>query len=318
MAALELGSAGIALTIDPVRGADILSLVHRRTGVDVLFRTPWREHADAVCAGRTPASLDPDAVWLEHYRGGWQTLFPNAGPARSVCGAPVPFHGEASVVPWEVDSVSPDAAALHVDLFSVPVRIERTVRLAGATATVEDRLLNLSGAGLDVDYVQHPAFGGEFLSGDVWIDTGARRFTSDPGPTTDAVSTGCGYAWPLGPDRLGDTLRGGLPADGSAGSVFGWLDDFSEHRASIVNRDLGLAADLAWDGERLPYAWFWQELNATATFPWYQRARVVAIEPASTTTSGPGRRSTLRLDPGEDVTLTMSISLEDGMDDGRA
>ncbi|MFE4468117.1 hypothetical protein ACFRFH_04795 [Leifsonia sp. NPDC056824] len=289
MATLELGSADIAVTIDPDRGADILSLVHRPTGVDVLFRTPWREHADAVCAGRTPASLDPDAVWLEHYRGGWQTLFPNAGPARSVCGAPVPFHGEASVVPWEVDSVSADAATLHVDLFSVPVRIERTVRLAGATATVEDRLLNRSGAGLDVDYVQHPAFGGEFLSGDVRIETGARRFTSDPGST-----------------------------DRSAGSVFGWLHDFSEHRASIVNRDLGLAAHVAWDGERLPYAWFWQELNATATFPWYQRARVVAIEPASTTTSGPGRRSTLRLDPGADVTLTMSISLEDGMDDGRA
>lgn len=317
MATLELGGDDIALTIDPGRGADILSLVHRRTGVDVLFRTPWREHADAVCAGRTPSTLDPDAVWLEHYRGGWQTLFPNAGPARSVCGAPVPFHGEASAVPWEVDAVSRDAASLHVDLFSVPVSIERTVRLAGPTATVEDRLLNRSGAGLDVDYVQHPAFGGEFLAGDVRIDAGARRFTSDPGSATDAAP-GSEHAWPWASGEEGDILLGSLPADGSSRSVFGWLDDFSEHRASIVNRDLGLAAHLAWDGEHLPYAWFWQESNATATFPWYKRARVVAIEPASTTTSGPTRRSVLCLAPHADITLTMSISLDDGMDDGRA
>lgn len=317
MATLELAGDGIALTVDPGHGADILSLVHRRTGLDVLFRTPWREHADAVCAGRTPSSLDPDAVWLEHYRGGWQTLFPNAGPARPVCGAPVPFHGEASAVPWEVDAVCPESASLHVDLFSVPVRIVRVLRVAGSTATVEDRLLNRSEAGLDVDYVQHPAFGGEFLAGDVRIETGARRFTSDPESTTD-VAAGSEHAWPWATGRARDILLRRLPRQGSEQSVFGWLDGFAEHRASIVNRDLGLAAHLAWDGTHLPYAWFWQELNATAAFPWYKRARVVAIEPASTTTSGPARRSVLRLAPHAEVTLTMSISLDDGMDDGRA
>jgi hypothetical protein len=317
METLELLTDDIAMSIDPGRGADVLSLVHRRTGVDVLFRTPWRERADAVRAGRTPSSLDPDAAWLEHYRGGWQTLFPNAGPARSVCGAPVPFHGEASVVPWEVDDKSQTAASLHVELFSVPVRIERTVWLEGPKVTVVDVLHNGSTAELDMDYVQHPAFGGEFLAGNVRIETGASRFTSDPGFTTDAPS-GSEALWPWASRPGTDSLVHGLPAEGSVQQVFGWLDDFSEHRASIINRDLGFAAHVEWDGEHLPYAWFWQELNATAAFPWYKRARVVAIEPASTQTSGPARRSVLRLRPGAQATLSMSISLEDWTHDGRA
>lgn len=315
MQALELASDEIAVSIDPGRGADVLSLVHRRTGVDVLFRTPWRERADALRGGQTPSTIDPDAVWLEHYRGGWQTLFPNAGEARSVCGAAVPFHGEASVVPWEVVEVSLTSAELGVDLFTVPVRIERTVRLDGPTVSILDRLCNRSDAVLQVDYVQHPAFGGEFLAGDCRIETGARRFTSDPGSVTD-IPRGSEHAWPWasGPGR--DILLRCLPAEGRPQSVFGWLDDFTEHRASIVNRDLGFAANIEWDGEHLPYAWFWQELNATAEFPWYKRARVVAIEPASTQTSGAARRSALTLAPGADVTLSMSISLDDWTDHG--
>jgi hypothetical protein len=317
MRTLELVSDDIAVTIDPGRGADVLSLVHRRTGVDVLFRTPWRERADALRAGRTPSTIDPDAVWLEHYRGGWQTLFPNAGPARSVCGAPVPFHGEASVVPWEVDDVSPSAASCHVDLFSVPVHIERTIRIDGPKMTIDDRLRNRSSVDLEVDYVQHPAFGAEFLAGDCRIETGARRFTGDPGSATNGpAGTGHPSLWEPSPGR--DTLQRRLPPDGAAERVFGWLDEFREHHASIANLDLGFAAHIEWDGEHLPYAWFWQELNATPEFPWFERARVVAIEPASTQTSGPARRSVLRLEPHADVTLSMSISLEDRTDDGRA
>ena len=38
-------------------------------------------------------------AWLDHYGGGWQELFPNAGAACTVDGRPHPFHGEASVVP---------------------------------------------------------------------------------------------------------------------------------------------------------------------------------------------------------------------------
>ena len=305
-----LSTDDISVTIDPGRGADILSLIDRHSGLDVLFHTPWREHADAIRAGARPTSFDAKAGWLEQYRGGWQTLFPTGGEARSLHGAPLGVLGEASVAAWVVDSETNNTASLHLSLFSVPIRIDRVVTLDGSTVRVVDTLKNASSADLEIDYSQHPAFGGAFLDGPCRIETGARRFTSDA-DTTSIANPGSDYAWPfaLSPDGETVDLRQ-ISAPGASRELFGWLHDFTEPWASITNDALGLTARIEWDDAHLPYAWVWQELNASKTFPWFERARAVAIEPASMQTSGPDRRSLLRLAPWAETTIALSITLE--------
>ena len=312
MRLLELSSDGISVTIDPGRGADVLSLIDRRTGIDVLFRTPWREHADAVRAGQRPSTYDPAAGWMEQYRGGWQTLCPNAGDPRSVHGAPVAFHGEASVVSWNVDRASSDSVNLHVELFSVPVRIDRSVEVGGACVRMVDTLTNLSPVPLEFDYSNHPALGGVFLQGDCRIATGAARFTSDPESAT-AIESNSTHTWPWAVGITGERIDlRRIPQAGEAREVFGWLDEFSSPWASVTNLDLGLTVRLEWDDEHLPYAWMWQELNASEQFPWYRRARALAIEPSSTQTSGPNRRSALQIGPHDRVRLPIEISFREG------
>ncbi|MBU3068056.1 DUF4432 family protein [Nocardia sp. NEAU-G5] len=308
---LDLTSPDLQVSIDPGRGADVLSLVHRRTGVDALFRTPWRERADAVRDGQRPSTYDPVAGWLEQYRGGWQTLCPNAGDPRSVHGAPVAFHGEASVVPWRVDEASTGSARLQVELFSIPVRIDRVIELQGPRLHLADTLTNLSDIDLEFDYSSHPALGGPFLDGDCRLDTGARRFTSDPERET-AIDSGSEHRWPEAITTSGERvdLRR-IPPRGSSREVFGWLHDFTEHWVSVTNLDLGLTVRLDWDGTHLPYAWLWQELNATQQFPWYGRARAMAMEPASMQTSGPDRRSALHLGPRAAIEIPLSINFDD-------
>lgn len=312
MQTLDLVSPDVLVAVDPGRGADVLSLVDRRTGTDVLFRTPWRERADAVRDGQRPSTSHPVAGWLESYRGGWQTLCPSAGDPRSVHGAPVAFHGEASVVPWAVDDATATTARLSVELFSVPVRIDRTLALRGPELRLTDVLSNVGGTPLEIDYSQHPALGGAFLDGACRIETGAQRFTSDPESGTTVLEPGSEHAWPEATTVSGERLDlREVPPPGSSREVFGWLDRFAGHWASVTNLDLGLAVRIAWDGEHLPYAWLWQELNATDAFPWYRRARALAIEPSSTQTSGPARRSALRLGPRAAVDLSVSVTLED-------
>lgn len=312
METLELVNTNVSATVDPGRGADVLSLVHRRSGVDVLFSSPWRERADAVRDGQRPSTFDPVASWLEQYRGGWQTLCPNGGEPRVVHGAPVAFHGEASVVPWTVDLAATDHARLHVELFSVPVCISRSIRLDGMTVRCTDTVANLSTTPLEFDYVSHPALGGTFLAGDCEIDTGARRFTCDPGSTATIFEPGSEHRWPEARSRTGESvdLRR-VSAPGTSREVFGWLEDFSAFWASVTNTSLGLTVRIEWDGEHLPYAWLWQELNATESFPWYRRGRAVAIEPASMQTSGAFRRSALRLGAEASVDLSVSVGFED-------
>ncbi|MGW2180682.1 DUF4432 family protein [Streptomyces sp. NPDC001732] len=310
---LTLETAHLKAQVDVGRGSDVLSLIHRDSGHELLFSTPWRDRADAVRAGTRQPAASPESFsgWLEQYRGGWQTLCPNAGDPRLVAGAPVGFHGEASIVRWEVLSTTRSSARLRTELFSVPVTIDREVVLdrESAKLSVTDLLSNTSDVPLEIDCVSHPAFAGPLLDGASQIDTGARRFTADPMTPSKLVEPGSSHDWPLirTPDGSDIDLRS-VPQPGERRALLGWLSDFDTPWASITNQDLGLTVRIDWNGTHQPYAWLWQELQGTDTFPWYGRARVVAIEPASSPTGGPGRRSALRLAPRQQVSLSVSVS----------
>lgn len=309
---ITLSSGQVEAVIDPGQGADVLSLVDRRSGTDVLFRTPWRDRADGIRAGRPAANYDPVAGWFERYRGGWQTLCPNAGYPRTIHGAPVGFHGEAASVAWNASQVGDDRAQLNVELFSVPVRIERTIELDGNTLRIRDLLTNLSDTELEFDYSQHPALGGDFLAGRCRIETGASRFVADPDAPA-LMAPGSVHEWPhaVTSDGTPVDLRE-VPQPESRRTLFGWLEDFDDAGASVTNLDLGLTVRLDRDRYQLPYAWFWQELNASEDFPWYRRARALAIEPASTQTSGPARRSVLRLGPLASTEMFINVGIGNG------
>ncbi|OJV24536.1 MAG: hypothetical protein BGO26_18300 [Actinobacteria bacterium 69-20] len=313
---ITLDNGRMTVLLDVGRGADILSVMHVASGVDVMFSTPWRSRADAIRAGRTaPSTTDPTSAWLEGYRGGWQTLCPNAGPPRTVEGAPVGFHGEAALTRWDVCAADATSASLQVELYSVPVRIDRTLALRDDTAALDltDTVTNLSDTTIRFDYAQHPALAGPFLAGDCHIDTGATHFTTDPDTAGNIAAPGTTHTWPFAAADDGTTVDLRIvPSADQRRMAFGWLSDFTGgHWASVTNRDLGLTARFDWDGTHLPYAWFWQELNDMPGYPWYRRARVLAIEPASTQTSGPDRRSVLALGPDETVQLPMTFSINE-------
>ncbi len=307
---LTLRTPEVETALDPGQGADVLTLVDRASGVDVLFRSPWRERADALRNGRPGAFSDPVAGWLERYRGGWQTLCPSAGQPRRVHGAPVGFHGELASVAWVVDSATTGTARLHTELFGVPLRVERLVELHGHVLTVTDVLVNLSDTDLEFDYSQHPALAGALLEGTCRIATSASRFVADP-DTPGAVDPQQPYRWPHALSAGAPLDLSRVPAPPERRVLFGWLEGFDEAAwATVTNEELGLTVRLEWDGRLMPYAWFWQELNASEGFPWHRRARVLAIEPASMQTSGPGRRSVMRLGPHGRVSVPTSVGIK--------
>ena len=63
--------------------------------------------------------------------------------------------------------------------------------------------------------------------------------------------------------------------------IFGAVDGFDDGWCAITNEPRGVGVALHWDPSRFPHAWLWQELQATAGFPWFGRARVLGIEPAN-------------------------------------
>ena len=294
-----LRSAALEVHIWAGKGADICSLIDRRSGIDLLWHTPWTVGEPAGI----PWTGDSQTDWLARYPGGWQQLVPNAGPARVVGGVRQGYHGEAAIRPWRVLDVGADRVVLAVELFTAPVRLTRSVRLDGDTLAVEDELVNLSDEALDVRWVQHPGFGAPFVDEHCVIESGATTFVSDAEAPGSLLAADRASDWPfaVGSDGSAVDLRR-VPS--GRRSVFGALTDFESAWFSITSPTTGLVMRMDWDADVFPHAWFWQELHASAGFPWFRRAYVVAVEPANVL-PGEGavgkrvRGAAPRLDPTE-------------------
>ena len=114
--AVELSSSELAVTLLPDKGCDVLELVHRASGVDVLLKTPWTPGRRPIWA---PSSLE---AWLESYPGGWQLILPNGGDATVEHGVEWGFHGDAALVPWEIEELEPSRMVCSTSLVTAPKR----------------------------------------------------------------------------------------------------------------------------------------------------------------------------------------------------
>lgn len=299
-----LQNNALSAVIDPNRGGEVVSLRHHPSDLDVLFSTPWRRRADLMAETRAPSAFAGDqAEWLEHYRGGWQTLAPSAGPRSLISGAGVGFHGELSRVPFGVLDTTDTHVTMETELVSVPLHVTRTVSLDGETIVMDDLLTNLSGQPVLFDYVSHPAFSRELLDGDCVIELGASSFRFDGDNTRQD--------WPHATTPEGDALDlGVVPLEGSRRATFGWASDFVTGTATLRNTTRGVQARVEWDEKILDALWLWQELEATEGYPWFRRARVVALEPSSTPTTRVGGTPALTLAGGAQLRIRVSLTIE--------
>ena len=127
--AITLENDLLRVTILPDKGADIAELIHKPSGVDCLAKTPW---------GLKPPGAAPATDFLDNYEGGWQEMFPSSNDACEVRGQAIPFHGETPLLPWEVEILAEVgdeiAVRLSVQSRALPLRLERTMRLASGGA----------------------------------------------------------------------------------------------------------------------------------------------------------------------------------------
>lgn len=323
--ALVLENDWLSTTILLDQGADIHTLVYKPKGVDVLWKPPRPPREPGV--GPTPAGSSL-AVWLTHYRGGWQTIFPNFGPAAEHQGAPLDFHGEAARTAWQVDAVEVAEArasvTLGVTLLKSPFRIERQMALDAhrPVLSIRETITNDGPEAMDCMWGHHPAFGAPLLSPDSFIDTGARLIETDDGYAAPGNDLPLGQAgrWPAIANRRGEPVDlSRPPAPGSGHSRVLFLKDFENSWYAITNPVLGFGAGLVWDGRLFPYACFWQETGGVREYPFFGAAYVTAIEPNS---SYPGQGlpavihktgTHLVVGPGESRTVELKAVLYSGV-----
>ena len=312
MSHLRLKSSELELIIDATYGADILSIKTTDRHQEVLLQTPWADRAEAVIKQEQRSIyLEPQAHWMERYRGGWQIICPVAGPPRVIHGAPVGFHGESSISTWKVNNLESASARMQLDFFSLPIRIEREVSVDGNVIEITDVITNLSNLELEFDYSSHPAFGGALLEGAVSIETSAQKFHLDDEAVSPHGASGSTHDWPLINGENGKVLDlSQLPSPPTPLGVFGWLSDFGDKKwYRVKNIDTNIVFEIEWESEFLDFAWFWLEFNNNQGSPWFGNVRTFAIEPSSTQTSGKNRRSILQLRGNQATTINQKITI---------
>ncbi len=267
---IRLSSGELAVTLDPAHGGEILSVLPRTLGVDLLGHPPF---APAPPRG---GDLDEEA-WTASYRGGWQLAAPNAGPACSVAGAAHGFHGRASVDPWEVL----ESGAAHVVLAwsGHGVALRRRVEVAALTVSAELEWTAAGTRAAPLIAVEHVAVGSALLDPEVEIlaAADARELSETDGPCQPGDDV---CRWPRLRLLDGGVEEAGRWAFANARGRFAGLSGFRDGRAEIHNRARGVGVRLDWDATALPAAWLWHEVRHSGG-AWDRRAELLGFEPSA-------------------------------------
>lgn len=274
---LRIRSDRLEVSMWPGKGADIVEIVDRASGVDFMFRSPWRGRAHCLTAS---SSMER---WIERYPGGWQLLLPNGGAECVEGGVTWGYHGEAAVVPWEVTASAPDHAELETHLFSVPVHVRREIMVEDRLLRVTETVTNESDVELEVMWSHHPAFGAPFLEGGCVLSAGCREVVADDLAPGTLVAGGSRHEWPFVTSVDGERVDLRIvPPPSEPRALLAYLRDFEEGFFAICNPRLRLGIGFRWPLQIFDKAWLWQEVRSGQGWPWYRRAYVVAVEPAST------------------------------------
>lgn len=274
---LDNGALSVAMLVG--KGADIVAIHDRASGIDPLLKAPW--------GLRDPRHLLPAASglsdWILRYPGGWQAILPNFGPACVHQGIEHPMHGEAAVMPWSAEIVRQDAEAVEVSLaiklLLSPLEVVRRVCLErhARVLRIAERIANVGGERVEYMWGHHPALGAPFLSPGCRIDAGARTLVVDGDYHGPALPLPRNSRHKWGGGECAAIRR--LPPAGQPRDMVAYLLEFEQGWWAVTNPGLGVGIGLAWDAEIFPVACMWLELGATTGFPWFGRGYALAIEP---------------------------------------
>jgi hypothetical protein len=285
--AVRLSSPYMSVDVLPDKGADICSIVHRSTGVDVMWKSPLGLRA----LNRGWTSPNSEVAWLESYEGGWQEILPHSGAPETYKGVELSFHGESTLLPWRHEIMRDSGDEVVVDfsvqLYRSPFEIRRRMALSAAANCVRlnERVTNLAGEAMDFVWGHHPAYGAPFLSEHLRVFTNARTIYTDPGYDSPycRVAPGEVTEWPYARGKDGrrvDVSR--FTSQTERNFFMGYLRDFDGLPwYALVNAHLQLGIGVTWTPQAFRHLWFWQEMRASTGFPFYGRTYTAALEPHS-------------------------------------
>lgn len=242
--------------------------------------------------------LDEDR-WTESYRGGWQTVLPNAGNRCVNATGHHGFHGRASNDPWSVVAVADTEATLAWEGHGLEVK--RRIALDDGAVRVSMRITSPEGASLVS--LEHISAGLELLEPDLELSLPAGygyELSEADGPVQPPDGA------PRYPELLlldGGTERADRWSIAEPRSRLFVVAELPEGWAVIRNGARGQALAMAWDADWYRHCWVWHE-NRVSGGIWREQAEMIAVEPTTVPhslglTVAEEQGQARRIEPGE-------------------
>jgi hypothetical protein len=273
-----LESDELRIVVLPDKGAEIHRLVHRESGVDVLFHGPWGLRPP----GAPPLEGSGDDEFMWNYAGGWQELFPSVNEACTYRGRRIPFHGEVATLPWEYEVLSDGEVRFATRCRETTFALERTLRVEKATLKIESVATNVGDEPAHFVWGQHCVVGAPLLEEGCRLELPARTIVTRPElwePETAALVPGQLEAWPNALLRAGGTtdLRE-IPGPERRSHDDIYIGDLEETWLAVTNPRLGLTFRLEWEPAELGWVIIWQAYGG-ADAPPLTGSYALGVEP---------------------------------------
>lgn len=320
-----LKNRNLRVTVLPEKGSDIIEFRYKPLDLDVMWESPiglrpngWFVPTNGNALAPTKEGAE-QGNFMDYYEGGWQEIFPNAGPATKYKGTTIGQHGEVALTPWQWQVLEEGgrraSIKMSVNTYRTPFRVEKILTLEGDKPTlfIEEKVTNLAGETLDFSWGHHPAFGAPFLSGRSLIELpGKPEVEVCPGDGVCRTNLVSGkWKWPLVDGKKGKVDLRKVPAFEDKISNMMFLTNLPKGEYRLTNPEEGLTFRMEWDIKVFSYLWYWQVAGGSFGYPWWGQTYNIALEPFS----GPPMLSraikegkALSLQAGKSLSTTLSAS----------
>lgn len=269
---IEISNGDLIARIDEDLGAELVYLGTK--DVNFLASYDWKS---PISADKSSPYQNALFDFMSKYKGGWQALFPNAGNPASVLGVELPFHGEFCRSKVEVIEVLKNKVVVRSGT-RIPLTLTRTYTISLETNILQIQQVATNESDLEVPFIwgEHPAFNLPAGSKIKIAGAGVVVERNNKGDFLDLPETGIGN-WPFVNGADGEKLDLSVVPNKPTERLC-YLTDVSE-AWTAMEFDSHLIG-MSWDKEAFPHMWFWQQIGGLS-FPWFGRANITALEPAS-------------------------------------
>jgi len=257
-------------------GGHIAEITDLASGMNPLWTPPW--------PSIEPSQYDP-ALHPEYGQNAESKLLAGimghnlcldifGGPSEEEAAAGLAVHGEAPVVPYEIEGGDGELLA-RAHLPEAQLRFERQIRLAAGFLRISETVENLAATDRPVGWTQHATLGPPFLvKGATQFRACATRskvYESDFSQGKGYMKTGAEFDWPHVPHRDGGTVDMRVFTDTPvSGGYTTHLMDLGREQAwfAAFTPAVGLVFGYVWRRADFPWLGIWEENHCRTSPPW--------------------------------------------------